>query len=50
MGHDMADVGVLLDGHEFIDLHAAESADAAQVVPFEIDEHEVFRPLLFIRE
>ena len=50
MGHDVADMGVLLDGHEFIDVHAAESADASQVVSFEVDEHEVFRPFLFIRK
>ena len=50
VGHDVADVGILFDRHEFIDLHAAESADATQIIPFEIDEHEVLRPFLFICE
>ena len=48
MRHDMAHVGILLDRHEFVNLHAAESADAAQVISFEIDEHEVLRPFFFI--
>ena len=48
MRHNVVDVGILLDRHEFVDPHAAESADAAQVISFEIDEHEVLRPFFFI--
>ena len=48
MRYDVADVGILLDRHEFVNPHAAESADAAQVISLEIDEHEVLRPFFFI--
>jgi hypothetical protein len=40
----------LLDGHELIDLHCAELADATQIVALKIDQHQVFCPFLFIRE
>ena len=30
--------------------YQVDIGDAAQVVSFEVDEHEVFRPLLFTRE
>ncbi len=39
------DVGVVLVHHEFGDFHRAVRTHPAQVVPFEIDEHDVLSPL-----
>ena len=47
---DVGDVAVVLDLHQLGDLHAAEAADAAEVVAAEVHEHEVLGPLLLVGE
>src|ERR1700677_1400437 len=48
LGNDVHDVAVTLDDHQFLDLHGAKIADAADVVSGEIDEHDVFGAFLGI--
>ena len=40
------DVSVGLDRHELIHPNGARLAHAAEIVPLEVDEHDVLRPLL----
>src|SRR2546429_5634066 len=42
-------MGVALHSHELGDLHAANLADAPQVITSQVDEHHVFGPLLLTR-
>ena len=44
----MHDVAVAFEDHQVLDRHAAEFADAAQVVAGEVHEHDVLGPLLGI--
>jgi hypothetical protein len=39
---------VLLQRHDFVYPDASESADTTEIVTLEIDQHDVFRPLLLI--
>ena len=39
---------VPLDAHEVLDLHFAEPADPAEVVPRQVHQHQVLRPLLLV--
>ena len=48
--HDVADVRILFDGHELIDPHAAEIADASKIVPFQVHKHDMLRPFLRARQ
>ena len=48
--HDVHHVAVALDRHELRHLHAAEAADAPEVVAAEVDEHDVLGPLLLVGE
>ena len=41
----MGDVGVTLDDHEFVRAHRPILAHAAQVVPFQVHQHQMFGPL-----
>src|SRR5207302_3108288 len=43
------DVGVGLDSHELIHLDRAWLAHPAEVIALEVDQHDVFRPLLRMR-
>ena len=43
---DVMHVRVTFDRHEFVDLDRARHADAAQVVAFQIDQHDVLGALL----
>src|SRR5207249_6601736 len=45
-GSDMHDMGVADDGHELVHVHAV--AHAAEIVPAEVDEHNMLSSLLFI--
>ena len=46
MRHEVEDVAVALDLHVLADGHGAGPRDPAQVVPAEVDEHDVLRSLL----
>src|SRR5215471_8941741 len=48
--HDMHDMAVALDLHELCYSNGAEFRDAADVIAGEIHKHNVFSPLLRIRE
>ena len=48
VGNKMHDVGISFHDHELVHLDAADPRDPAQVVSPQIDEHDVFRPLLRI--
>jgi hypothetical protein len=45
----MAHVGIPFQCHQFIDPDAPEVTDPAEIIPFEIDQHDMFRAFLFIR-
>lgn len=41
---------IALDGHEVLDLHAARQRDAAEVVPGQVHQHQMFGALLFVAQ
>ncbi len=50
MAHQVHDVGVALEGHEGGRLHASDPGDAPDVVPSQVDQHHVLRPVLLARQ
>ena len=47
---EVHDVGVALDGHELVDLDAADPGDPPEVVSAQVDEHDMLGPLLGVLE
>ena len=47
--HDVMHVCVRLRDHVLIHAHAARLADAAEIIAFEVDEHDVLGPFLGMR-
>src|SRR5262249_54391940 len=47
---DVKDVRVPLDAHEVSDTHTSEFGNSPDVIPSEIDEHDMFRAFFRIRE
>src|SRR3990172_3619087 len=48
--NDVMHMRIAFNPHEFIDLDAAWDADAAQIIAFEIDQHDMFGALLGVRQ
>ena len=48
IGDEVHDVGIPFYSHQLIDLNAADPCNPSQVVSSQIDEHDMFRSLLWV--
>ena len=46
----MDHMGIVLHHHHLVDRDRAVGADLAEVVPLEVEEHDMLGPLLFVRQ
>ena len=50
VGDQVHHVGVALDHHQVVDLHAADLGDTAEVVAAQVDQHQVLGALLLVAQ